>query len=159
MSQAGNTRVKMPNVEKAKELHYLRARKAVTERLFLESYLNSLDDQGSEGYPSSQLKLEGMDFSERFSTWSAEHLVLLQVTKPLKTRPVVSLKILLHWPHTKLTEVIRNVSHGFSGLWKGLMSAGVQFLVVKPACRKSDSSATDDCSSNIRSRIRNPHIF
>lgn len=160
MSQAGNTRVKMPNMEKAKDLHYLRARKAVTGRMFLESYhLNRLDDQGSEGYPSNQLKLEAMDFTEQFSMWNAEHLVLLQVTKLLKTRPVVSLKILLHWPHTKLIEVIRNVSHGFSGLWIGLNSAGVQFLVVKPACRKSESSATDDCSSNIQSHIQNPHLF
>lgn len=160
MSQAGNTRVKMPHMEKAKDFHYLQARKAVTGRMFPENYhLNRLDDQGSEGYPSSQLKLEGMDFSEQFSMWNAEHLVLLQVTTLLKTRPVVSLKILLHWTHTKLIEVIRNVSHGFSGLWIGLNSAGVQFLVVKPACRKSEISATDDCSSNIQSHIQNPHLF
>lgn len=69
--------------------------------------------KGSQGYPSSQRKLEGMDFSEQFSLWSTEHLVLLQVTTPLKTRPVVSLKILLHWPLAKLTEVTRNVSPGF----------------------------------------------
>lgn len=160
MSQAGNTRVKMPHMEKAKDFHYLQARKAVTGRMFPENYhLNRLDDQGSEGYPSSQLKLEGMDFSEQFSMWNAERLVLLQVTTLLKTRPVVSLKILLHWTHTKLIEVIRNVSHGFSGLWIGLNSAGVQFLVVKPACRKSEISATDDCSSNIQSHIQNPHLF
>lgn len=76
----------------------------------------------------------------------AEHLGSLQVTQLLKTRPVVSLKILLHWPHSKLTEVIGNVSHGSCGLWKGLKWACVRLLVVKPACRKSESSATGDCS-------------
>lgn len=54
----------MLDVEKAKGLNYLQAIKAVTERLFLESYLSRLDDQGSEGYPSSQTELKGMDISE-----------------------------------------------------------------------------------------------
>jgi len=38
MLQAGNTRVETSDVEKAKEWHYLWARKAVTGRLFHESY-------------------------------------------------------------------------------------------------------------------------
>jgi len=79
--------------------------------------------------------------------------------KPLKTRPVVLRKIYLHWPHANLIEVIGNVSHDFKELWKGLMPAGVQFLVVKPACREAESSATNNWSSNIRSRIWNPHLF
>lgn len=79
MSQAGR---RCEDAEKAKELHYLWARKGLTGRLFLESCLNRLDDQGSEGYPPGQVKLEGMDFSERFSMCSAEHLVLLPHKPP-----------------------------------------------------------------------------
>lgn len=77
---------------------------------------------------------------------------------PLNRRPGVLRKIHLRWPHANLIEGIGNVSHGFKELWKGLMPAGVQFL-VKPACRKAESSATDDWSSNIQSHIWNPHLF
>lgn len=47
MSHIGSTRVKILNVEKAKEFHYLGTRKAVTGRLLPKSYLNCLVDRGS----------------------------------------------------------------------------------------------------------------
>lgn len=102
------------------------------ERFFIESYLNRLDGQESEGFASSQAELEGMGFCEGLILCSAEHPALLQVTKPLSTRSEVSLKITLHRPHTRLIKAIRNVPRGFSGLWKALKSADVQFQVVKP---------------------------
>lgn len=102
------------------------------ETLFIESCLNRLDGQESEGFASSQPELGGMDFSEGLIMWSAEHPALFQVTKPLRTRSEVSLKTTLHRPHTRLIKVNRNVPRGFRGLWKGLKSADVQFLLVKP---------------------------
>lgn len=66
------------------------------ERLVMESYLNRLDGQESEGSASSQAELEGMDFSQGLITCSAEDPALFQVTKPPRTRFELSLKITLH---------------------------------------------------------------
>lgn len=102
------------------------------ERLFIESYLNRLDGQDSKGFASSRAELEGMGFSEGLIMCSAKHPALFQVTKPLRTRSELSLKITLHQPHTGLIKAIRSVPHGFSGLWKALKSADAQLQVVKP---------------------------
>lgn len=79
-----------------------RQRRAVTGRLFPERCLNRPDDQGSEGYPFSQLTLEGMDFSELFS-W-APRLVAGYTAPENKTcsvtenpSPLASLKA--DWSH------------------------------------------------------------
>lgn len=70
--------------------------------------------------------------SEGLLMWSAEHPALFQVTKPQRSRSEVSLKSALPPPHTRVIKAIRNVPRCFSGLWKGLKSADVQFLLVKP---------------------------
>lgn len=123
-SQAGNTEVEMANVEKANEFHCLWARKAGGGEVVYWKLSEQAWWSGEWRVCIQPSRAGRMDFSEGLIMWSAEHPALFQVTKPLRTRSEVSLKITLHQPHTDWSKpwgMFPVVSVSFGKVWSQQM--------------------------------------
>lgn len=131
-SQAGNTEVEMANVEKANEFHCLWARKAGRGRgcLLKVIWTGLMVRRVKDLHPAKQSWKDGF-------FWRIDH-VECWAPSSVRGNKTPENKI---WGFTenhsppashRLIKAMRNVPRGFSELWKGLKSADVQFLVVKP---------------------------